>query len=92
MHGRSGVLRGLFCDARSEEELDVVRVEDHLRQHRGYGFDWFVVLWETSSAGLADEAEGALIDHARWKGLPLSGDRRGGVRGAGPFAVYVAGR
>jgi hypothetical protein len=68
---------------------DVVR---RAREHSGYGLDWFVVLWETSSARLADEAEGALIDHATGQGLPLTGDRRGGVRGAGPFAVYVAGR
>lgn len=61
-------------------------------EHRGYGFDWFMVLWETTSRDRAVEAEAALIEHARWKGLPLAGDRRGGVRGAGPFAVYVAGQ
>ncbi len=61
-------------------------------QHRNYGFDWLVVLWETTSRDRAAEAEALLIDHARCKGLPLAGDRRGGVRGAGPFAVYVAGQ
>ena len=67
-------------------------IDRRAREHRGYGFDWFVVLWETSSAEHAAEAEAALIEHARWKGLPLAGDRRGGVRGTGPFAVYASGR
>lgn len=67
-------------------------VERRAGEHRGYGFDWFVVLWETSSADRAADAEAALIEHGRWKGLTLSGDRRGGVRGTGPFAVYVAGQ
>jgi hypothetical protein len=68
---------------------DVVR---RAREHSGYGLDWFVVLWETSSADLAAATEAVLIDHATERGLPLTGDRRGGVRGGGPFAVYAAGR
>ena len=60
--------------------------------HRGYGFDWFVVLWETTGRDRAAEAEAMLIEHARWKGVPLVWDRRGGVRGTAPFAVYVAGQ
>ena len=79
-------------------DADLIRVgvtgnvERRAREHRAYGFDWFVVLWETSSADRVAEAESVLIDHARWKGLPLSGGRRGRVRGAGPFAVSAAGR
>ena len=79
-------------------DADLIRVgvtSDVVRragQHRTYGFDWFVVLWETTSRDLAAEAEAMLIEHSRWKGLPLAGDRRGGVRGTGPFAVYVAGQ
>jgi len=61
-------------------------------EHRGYGFDWFEVLWETTSAGRAAEAESELIAHAQLRGFPLAGDRSGCVRGEGPFAVYVAGR
>ena len=68
---------------------DVVR---RAREHSGYGLDWFVVLWETTSAEHAAGAEALLIDHALGRGFPLTGDRRGGVRGAGPFAVYAAGR
>ena len=60
---------------------DVDRRAGH---HRTYGFDWFVVLWETSSADRVAEAEPVLLEHARWKGLPLSGERRGGSVGAGP--------
>ena len=79
-------------------DADLIRVgvtsdvDRRAGQHRTYGFDWFVVLWETTSRTRAAEAEAMLIDHARWKGLPLAGDRRGGVRGTGPFAVYVAGQ
>ena len=67
-------------------------VERRASGHRTYGFDWFVVLWETTSRDRAAEAEALLFDHARWKGLPLAGDRRGGVHGTGPFAVYIAGQ
>ena len=62
------------------------------REHRGYGFDWFVVVWETTSADRAGEAERLLFDHGLMTGLPLTGRRAGGVRGEGPFVVYLAGR
>ena len=79
-------------------DADLIRVgvtsdvDRRAGQHRTYGFDWFVVLWETTSRDRAAEAEAMLIEHARWKGLPLAGHRRGGVRGTGPFALYVAGQ
>ena len=62
------------------------------REHRGYGFEWFEVLWDTSSAERAGDAEAALYQHALVKGLLLAGRRSGGIRGEGPFVVYAAGR
>ena len=32
-------------------------MERRAGEHRGYGFDWFVVLWETTSKDRAAEAE-----------------------------------